>query len=115
MRHDNYHIIEEAGGGGGIRGEGGGVSGGVEEEKEEEGGGDKGGPRKLLYLFLHSHNEYLFIPPFLRYMPTDHSFRLCSSLKSQLRLEITSQYFTGILIQCMATTYVLFMTHMHVL
>jgi hypothetical protein len=54
-------------------------------------------------------------PPFLRYMPTDHGVRFCSSPKSQLRVRITPQYFTGILILCMTTTYVLFMSHRHVL
>jgi hypothetical protein len=54
-------------------------------------GGDKVVSGKLLYQFLHSHYEYLLIPPFLRYMHTDHGDRLCSSLKSQLRFGITSQ------------------------
>jgi hypothetical protein len=64
--------------------------------------------------YVVATNTYL-PTPFLRYMPTDHGVRLCSSLKSQLRVGITPQYFTGILIQCMATIYVLFMSHMHVL
>ncbi len=51
----------------------------------------------------------------LRYMPTDHGVSFRSSLKSILRVGITPQHFTGILIPCMATTYILFMSHMHVI
>ena len=39
----------------------------------------------------------------------------CSSPNSQLRVGITPQYFTGILILCMTTTYILFMSHIHFL
>jgi hypothetical protein len=86
-----------------------------EEEEEEEGEGrDKGGPEKsCTNSYVVTTNTYLS-PLFLRYMPKDHGVRLCSSLKSQLRLGITPQYFTGILIKCMATTYILFMSCMHV-
>ena len=50
-------------------------------------GGDKVVSGKLLYQFLHSHYEYLLIPPFLRYTPTDHDVRFCSSIKANLDLE----------------------------
>ena len=40
---------------------------------------------------------------------------MCTSLKSQLRVGMTPQYFTGILISCMTTTCILCMSHMHAL
>jgi len=78
-------------------------------------GGDKVVSGKLLYQFLHSHYEYLLIPPFLRYMPTNHGVRFCSGLETQPRVGMTPQYFAGILIPCMETMYILFMSHMHAL
>ncbi len=48
-------------------------------------------------------------------MPTNHGVRFCSSLETQPRVGMTPQYFAGILIPCMETTYILFMSHMHAL
>ncbi len=77
-------------------------------------GGMKGAPENsCTNSYAVTTNTYL--SPFLRYMPTDHGVSLCSSLKSQLRVGMTPRYFTGFLIPCMATTYILFMSHMHAL
>jgi hypothetical protein len=57
---------------------------------------------------LYCRNQYLSSLNFLAAYPTDHGVCfLCSSPKSKLRVGITSRYFTGILISCMATICIL--------
>ena len=64
---------------------------------------------------MYCRNQYLSSLHFLATYPTDHGVRFCSIPKSKLRVGITSRYLTGILITYMATTYILFMSHMHAL
>jgi len=79
------------------------------------GGGGGGGGFENSYVALYCRNQYLSSLHFLATYPTDHGVRFCSIPKSKLRVGITSRYLTGILITYMATTYILFMSHMHAL
>jgi hypothetical protein len=85
-----------------------------EEEEEEEDKEEKGGLKNI------RTNSYIaptstIVSPFFRYEPTDHGFHFRSIPQNQLRFRIISPYFTGTIYLCMATTYLCFMHHMHVL
>jgi len=77
-------------------------------------GGERGGSK------IPITNSYIartstIVPPFFRYQPTDHGFRFCGIPQNPLKLIIISPYFAGNFYLCMATTYILFIHHMHVL